>query len=66
MKYRFSHALNIDYNELAGFVDVGEEMTKKELLEICSGQISFELLQYIRELEFERIGKDENNQLYLR
>lgn len=66
MKYKFSPALTIDYSELKQFIEPGEELTKKELLEKCSGIVSLQVLQYIRELEFEMIGKEKNGHLYLR
>ena len=66
MKYRFSPALRVDYVELKKYLEAGDELTKKELLEKCSGQVSFDLLQYLRELEFELIGKDNKDQLYIR
>jgi hypothetical protein len=65
MKYRFSRSLTIDYSALQPFVPFGEELTKAELLDCCSGEIPLELLQYVRELEFAFIGKDENGELYL-
>ncbi len=66
MKYKFSPALHIDYTELKDYVVEGEELTKKELLEKCSGNISRELLQYIRELEFDQIGKLKDGELYIK
>jgi len=45
---------------------MGEELTKAELLEACSGIIPLELLQYVRELEFSFIGKEAGDELYLR
>ncbi len=65
MKYKFSPALHIDYSELKDYVTEGDDLTKKELLEKCSGNISRELLQYIRELEFEQIGKSKDGELYI-
>ncbi|MGZ5255812.1 MAG: hypothetical protein ACXWCT_15495 [Flavitalea sp.] len=66
MKYKFSPALHIDYNDLKDYVQQGEELTKKELLEKCCGNISRELLQYIRELEFDLIGKLKDGELYIK
>jgi hypothetical protein len=65
MKYKFSSIINNDYSALKGYVEEGEEMTKYEFLEKCSGKIPFNLLQLVRELEFEFIGKDEEGELYL-
>ena len=66
MKYRFSPALHVDYTELKKFIEPGEELNKKELLEKCSGNISIELLQMVRELEFDLIGKEKSGNLYLK
>ena len=66
MKYKFSPAINVNYNELKQFIEPGEELTKKEILEKCSGIVSLPVLQYIRELEFEMIGKEKKGRLYLR
>ena len=66
MKYRFSPALNVNYNELKPFLEPGEELTKKEILDKCSGVVSLQVLQYLRELEFSLIGKEKNGRLYLR
>jgi hypothetical protein len=66
MKYKFSPALNVDYSGLKEFIEPGEELTKKELLEKCSGNIDLQLLQFIRELEFDWIGKEKSGRLYLR
>ncbi|MGE5521544.1 MAG: hypothetical protein ACM3VS_16585 [Candidatus Dadabacteria bacterium] len=65
MKYKFSSVLNSDYNALKEFIDEKEEVTKYEFLDKCSGKIPFDLLQLVRELEFEFIGKDEDGELYL-
>jgi hypothetical protein len=40
-------------------------VTKKELIEKCSGEIRSELLKAIKELEFEKIGIDERDELYI-
>lgn len=63
MKYKFSSFLNIDYSELKRFVPRGRELTKEELVERCSGEISAELLKAIKAIEFSRIGIDE--ELYI-
>ena len=64
MKYKFSSSLEINYTPLKDFIGEGEELTKDELLEKCSGKISYELLQCVKELEFKKIGK-EKSELYL-
>ncbi len=66
MKYKFSKSLTVDYNALRPFVPFGEELTKAELLDACSGEIPLEVLQYVRELEFDFIGKEGEGELYLR
>jgi hypothetical protein len=65
MKYKFSSVINNDYSALKEFVPKGDEVTKYEFLERCSGKVSFNLLQLVRELEFEFIGRDEEGELYL-
>gem|GEM_PF-1579586 len=66
MKYRFSENQIVDYKALAPFVPMGEELTKAELIDACSGVVPRELLQYVRELEFSFIGKEAGDELYLR
>ncbi|MGZ5286040.1 MAG: hypothetical protein ACXWV0_10535 [Flavisolibacter sp.] len=66
MKYKFSPALHINYTELKDYVQEGEELSKKELLEKCCGNISRELLLYVQELEFDRIGKLKDGELYVK
>jgi hypothetical protein len=65
MKYKFSKALNIDYSALKNFISENEELTKDELLEKCAGAIDYDLLQYVKELDFDKIGKDRKGDLYL-
>ena len=64
MKYRFPSSLEVDYNLLKQFLREGEELTKNAILERCSGNVPFELLQSLKELEFDKIGK-EKGELYL-
>lgn len=66
MKYKFSKAQSADYEKLKPFIERGHELTKSELLSRCSGAIDLQLLHYIKELEFEKIGRDNNDDLYLR
>ena len=65
MKYKFSKALNLDYSRLKDFINAEEEISKEELLERCSGEVSFELLQNIKEISFDKIGKSKKDELYL-
>jgi hypothetical protein len=65
MKYKFSKALNIDYSALKKFIGEDEELTKDELLEKCAGAIDYDLLQNIKEIDFNKIGKDRKGELYL-
>ncbi|WP_018615667.1 hypothetical protein [Segetibacter koreensis] len=65
MRYQFSDFLEGNYDQLKPFLEAGEELSKKEILEKCSGEIDYDLLQQIKELEFEKIGKTDKDQLYL-
>lgn len=65
MIYKFSEFLRLNYNDLEKFVDVKEELTKGELLEKCSGEISYDLLQSLKELLFTKIGKTNKGELYI-
>jgi hypothetical protein len=65
MKYKIASDLQIDYSSLEPFVPERREITKNELLDKCTGSISYELLQSIKELEFDRIGKDVDGTLYI-
>jgi len=64
MKYKFSSSLQVDYKPLNEYVAEGEQLTKNEILEKCSGNISYDLFQFLKELEFQKIGK-ENGELFL-
>jgi hypothetical protein len=64
MKYKFSPALEVDYRPLKDCIAEGEELTKDDVIEKCSGKIPYELLQFVKELEFTKMGK-ENSELYL-
>ena len=65
MKYRFQPSLTVDHNALKKFLAKGEEITKVEILERCAGRVDIVLLQYLKELEFDWIGKDLQEELYL-
>lgn len=65
MKYKFSKFLAVNYDQLKRYVENGKELSKKEILEKCSGEIDYDLLQQIKELEFEKIGKTDKDELYL-
>ncbi len=65
MKYKFSSFLNIDYSPLYDFVPEEEEIIKQELLDLCSGEVERTLFQAIKEIEFNKIGRDEDDDLYV-
>jgi hypothetical protein len=65
MKYKFPDSLIVDYHPLKEFVDEGQEISKDELLERSAGNIPITLLQAVKELEFDFIGKSAD-ELYLR
>jgi hypothetical protein len=65
MIYKFSDFLQLNYQELEKFIEVKDELTKSELLEKCTGEISYDLLQSIKELVFSKIGKTAKGELYL-
>jgi hypothetical protein len=65
MIYKFSTFLELNYRQLEPFIEGNEELTKNELLEKCAGEISYELLQSLKELEFTKIGKSVEGELYI-
>lgn len=65
MKYKFPKSLDIDYAPLDKYLKEGETISKAALLERCAGEISLPLLNYLRELEFENIGKTQAGELYI-
>jgi hypothetical protein len=65
MIYKFSDFLQLNYRQLEKFLNEVDELTKNELLEKCTGEISYELLQSLKELEFSKIGKTAKGELYL-
>ena len=65
MIYKFSDFLSLNYKQLDKFLTDEDELTKNELLECCAGEIDYELLQSIKELHFEKIGKTALGELYL-
>lgn len=64
MIYKFSDALNLNYNQLEKYI-ANEELTKNELLDKCTGEVDYDLLQGIKELAFSKIGKTAKGELYL-
>jgi hypothetical protein len=66
MKYKFTEAMNMNYSPLKIYLKEEEEITKSELIERCSGEVSLLLLQNIKEIEFNRIGKTVRGDLYLK
>lgn len=65
MIYKFSDFLQLNYSQLDKFIDSEEELTKNELLEKCSGEINYDVLQSLKELVFSKIGKTPKGELYL-
>lgn len=65
MIYKFSEFLQLNYSQVANCIEAGEELTKNELLEVCTGEINYDVLQSLKEMEFERIGKTAEGELYL-
>ena len=65
MVYKFSDALNLNYQQLHKFLMNSEELTKEELIERCSGEIDYDLLQSVKELSFERMGRTKLGELYI-
>ena len=66
MKYKFSKSLDINYDPIAAFLKEEEELSKEQILERIAGQVSYELLQQLKELEFDFIGKTKDGELYIR
>ena len=65
MIYKFSNFLNLHYEELENFIAVNEQLSKEQILERCTGEISYELLQSLKELVFDKIGKTAVNEIYI-
>jgi hypothetical protein len=65
MIYKFSDTLNLNYAELEKYLKTKQELTKEELLQKCTGEISYELLQSLKELVFTKIGKTAKGELYI-
>lgn len=65
MIYKFSDFLQLNYRQLEQYLDSREELTKNELLEKCAGEISYDLLQSLKELVFSKIGKTPIGEIYL-
>ena len=65
MKYKFSKSLNVNYSALEKYLHRREEVSKNELLNRCTGQINFDLLQNLKHIAFDRIGKNDKGELYV-
>lgn len=65
MIYKFSDFLELNYHQVEEFIKPHEELTKNELLEKCTGEINYEVLQSLKELAFSKIGKTAKGELYL-
>lgn len=65
MIYKFSQDLQLDYEQVAHFLNDEEELTKNEILQRCSGEVDYYVLQSIKELVFAKIGKTPKGELYL-
>jgi hypothetical protein len=65
MIYRFSDFLELNYGVLERYLNDEDELTKDELLEKCTGEIDYEVLQSIKELVFTKIGKTAKGEMYL-
>jgi hypothetical protein len=65
MIYKFSEFLQLNYSELEQFINEGEQLTKNELLEKCTGEINYDLLQSLKELVFTKIGKTAKGELFI-
>jgi hypothetical protein len=55
----------LNYKVLEKYINDEDELTKDELLEKCTGEIDYELLQSLKELVFTKIGKTVAGELYL-
>jgi hypothetical protein len=65
MIYKFSDFLRLNYSHIARFIETNEVLTKNELLEKCVGEISYDLLQSLKELVFSKIGKTPKGELFI-
>jgi hypothetical protein len=65
MIYKFSEFLRLDYSALADFLNDEEELYKDEILERCTGEIDYHVLQSLKELQFKKIGKTPKGEIYL-
>jgi len=64
MIYKFADDLNLNYSQLEKYIDK-KELSKNELLEKCTGEIDYDLLQSLKELVFAKIGKTPKGELYV-
>jgi hypothetical protein len=53
------------FKELEPFIQPGEEVPKKDLLEIIAYKVSYYAITTLKLITFHRIGRDENGNLYL-
>ncbi|MCW3111420.1 MAG: hypothetical protein JWQ09_5926 [Segetibacter sp.] len=65
MIYKFSDFLQLNYSQLEQFIENNEELSKNEILERCTGEINYDILQSLKELVFSKIGKTAAGELYL-
>ena len=65
MIYKFSQFLELNYDQLTRFLDDEEELTKDEILQRCTGEIDYDVLQSLKELIFSKIGKTPKGELYV-
>lgn len=65
MNYKFSDYLELNYQPIAGLINDEEELDKKEILDRCTGEVDYEVLQSLKELVFSKIGKTPKGELYL-
>ena len=65
MIYRFSQFLELNYDEITHYLNDEEELTKDEILERCTGEVDYDILQSLKEMVFTKIGKTPKGELYL-
>ena len=65
MIYKFSQDLQLNYEQVTQFLNDEEELTKEEILQRCTGEIDYDVLQSLKELEFAKIGRTPKGELYL-
>jgi hypothetical protein len=55
----------VNISPLAPFIERSTELSKKDVLKRCAGQVEIGFLQKLMLTQFCRIGKNENGSLYL-